>query len=178
MSATENTLLIIKPNFISNTNEILQLLLENGFRITHRKQICLTPEQAAEFYKEIEKTDARFAIKVMALSKGPSEAVILNKSNAVKDLLTLIEISNYFFNLESEDRIHASISNENASNEIKYIFPNVMVQLSRRLNFVSYCGRNNLTGLLADGIFSAYQSKAEDLRGFLSNWFVDGSKLY
>ncbi|XP_055914966.1 nucleoside diphosphate kinase homolog 5 [Eupeodes corollae] len=172
MSAIENTLIIIKPNLLSNKNCILQLLHLNGFRMTHRKTICCSPEQAAEFYKELENTDKYFAIKVMALSNQPSEAVVLNRYNAVNVLQSLMKLpsfSHYFCNPASGDRIHASYSKENAINEIKYIFPNVVIEPSRKYNFRSYCDRTKLTKLVVGGIVNAFRSGIESPRQCLPN---------
>lgn len=82
----QDSLLIIKPDYLAKRKQLLIYLLKLGFFLKAQRKICFTPELAAEFYQELA-DDANFMLKVILLSKGNSEAFILSKECAVEDLI-------------------------------------------------------------------------------------------
>lgn len=85
----ENTLLIIKADYMRNRKILLNYLLKRGFQIQGSRCLLFSPEQAAEFYKD-RADDIDFMVLVILLSKGISEAFVLAKDNAVRSLVDIM----------------------------------------------------------------------------------------
>lgn len=82
----EDTLLIIKSDYLNKRKFLLKYLLQKCFQIQGNRRLRFTPEMAADFYNYIG-DGALFMVQVIMLSKGNSEAFILAKEDAVKDLI-------------------------------------------------------------------------------------------
>uniref|UniRef100_A0A1A9UXF1 NDK domain-containing protein n=1 Tax=Glossina austeni TaxID=7395 RepID=A0A1A9UXF1_GLOAU len=85
----ENTLLIIKADYMDRRKTLLQYLMRRGFQIQGQRHLLFSVEKAAEFYADLVDTPY-FMIQVTLLSKGNSEAYILTKKNAVEDMLNIL----------------------------------------------------------------------------------------
>lgn len=85
----ENTLLIIKADYMRRRKTLLKYLMRRGFQIQGQRRLLFSVEEAAEFYADLVDTPY-FMIQVMLLSKGNSEAYILTKKNAVEDMLNIL----------------------------------------------------------------------------------------
>lgn len=85
----QDTLLIIKSDYMAKRKTLLIYLLRQGFQIKGHRKIHFTPELAAKFYASI-CDDPNFMLHVILLSKGPSEAFILAKECAVEDLVNCL----------------------------------------------------------------------------------------
>lgn len=82
----QDTLLIIKCDYLAKRKAVLLYVLRSGFFIKGQRKVCFSPELAAEFYQDMAE-DNCFMFQVILLSKGNAEAFILTKENAVEDLL-------------------------------------------------------------------------------------------
>eukprot|EP00062_Callorhinchus_milii_P015794 gi/632966411/ref/XP_007899401.1/ PREDICTED: thioredoxin domain-containing protein 3-like [Callorhinchus milii] len=81
----EHTLIAIKPDAVLEyKEEIIAKIQKSGFIISAMKSVELTPEMAAEFYKD-QKGKAHFKELVNYMSRGTSLMMILTKENAVRD---------------------------------------------------------------------------------------------
>ncbi|XP_067623112.1 uncharacterized protein [Eurosta solidaginis] len=118
----EDTLLIIKSDYVHKRKPVLLHLLQHEFMIKGQRKLLFSPEYAAEFYKP-RAEDKDFMLQVILLSKGNSEAFILTKENAVADLLCTM-ICYFTSSAEMERNVHVSKCPESARREIKFIFPN------------------------------------------------------
>ncbi|XP_054746470.1 uncharacterized protein LOC129251048 [Anastrepha obliqua] len=118
----EDTLLIIKTDYLHKRQPVLMHLLQNGFMIKGQRKILFSPENAAEFYKPLAE-DKDFMLQVILLSKGNSEAFILTKENAVEDLICNM-VCYFTTSAEMERNVHVSKSAESAGREISFIFVN------------------------------------------------------
>ena len=85
----EDTLLIIKSDYMHKRRMVLLKILERGFQIQGSRRLLFTPEHAAEFYQDMA-DDRCFMYKVILLSKGNSEAFILARPNAVEELMNMM----------------------------------------------------------------------------------------
>lgn len=85
----EDTLLIIKADYMHRRKQLLMYLLKSGFQIQGQRRLLFSPELAAEFYDDLSDSPS-FMMYVILLSKGNSEAYILAKNNAAQDLLEIM----------------------------------------------------------------------------------------
>ncbi|KAM7362534.1 uncharacterized protein ACRADG_013168 [Cochliomyia hominivorax] len=122
----QDSLLIIKSDFLTKRKPLLLFLLQQGFFIKGQRKICFTPELAAEFYED-QAEDPGFMLKVILLSKGNSEAFILCKESAVEDLLNQM-VCYFGTSTEMEQNIHVTKSLSKVQQEITFIFPNYIFE--------------------------------------------------
>ena len=134
MSNTEQTLSIIKPDAVERNldNEIKQMFLKNGFKISKEKKIQIEKSEAEKFYK-VHETKPFYNDLCSYLSSGPIIAMILEKENAVTDNRKLMGATNpdgaaegtirkkYGISID-KNSVHGSDSVENAKIEIDFFF--------------------------------------------------------
>lgn len=133
--ATNLTLTIIKPDAVSagHTDDILDLIKDAGFNIKEKKEIHLSHEQVADFYKvHMERPFYNDLLKFM--SSGPVVAALLEKENAIDNFRELIgatdpadskpgTIRNKFGTDVEKNAVHGSDSDANAVVEGEFFFP-------------------------------------------------------
>ncbi|MHC1773934.1 MAG: nucleoside-diphosphate kinase [Lentimicrobium sp.] len=128
------TFTMIKPAAYQNrhSGKILDMILNNGFRIAAIKVLNLTSAQAAKFY-EVHKERPFYNDLVKSMSSGTILAAILEKENAVEDYRTLIGATNpanaaegtirkNFGESVEKNAVHGSDSDENAIIEASFFF--------------------------------------------------------
>ena len=132
--ATNRTFTMLKPDSIEKgyTGAILEKINAAGFKIVAMKQTQMTISDAEKFY-DIHKERPFYGELVTYMTRGPIVAAILEKDNAVEDFRTLIGSTNpaeaadgtirkSFATSISENAVHGSDSNENASIEGAFHF--------------------------------------------------------
>lgn len=132
----ELTFALIKPNVVEGCKigAVLEMIEKNDFEILAMQMFCLTTDQAQGFYAE-HKDQEFFSRLIDFITSGRVVALVLKKTNAVKSFRSLIgttnpetadpeTIRNLFGETVTRNAIHGSDSNENASVEISYFFPN------------------------------------------------------
>ena len=84
MSNIEQTLSIIKPDAVERNlgNEIKQIFIENGFKISQEKKIQIEKSEAEKFYK-VHETKPFYNDLCDYLSSGPIVVMVLEKEHAV-----------------------------------------------------------------------------------------------
>lgn len=125
---------MLKPDSVEkgNIGPILEKITSSGFRIVAMKLTQLTTADAEAFY-DIHKERPFFKDLVTYMTRGPIVAAILEKDNAVEDFRALIgatnpaeaadgTIRNMFADSISENAVHGSDSDENASIEGAFHF--------------------------------------------------------
>jgi nucleoside-diphosphate kinase len=125
---------MIKPDAMrkGHAGAILDKILKTGFTIKAMKYTRLSKEQAGKFYA-IHKDRPFYGELVQFMSSGPIIAAILEKNNAVADFRTLIgatdpakadegTIRKLFASSMSENAVHGSDSDENATIESDFFF--------------------------------------------------------
>ena len=126
------TLLLIKPNALSNIGSILKILQEENFFICKLKMMKMDEKLANKFY-EIHKGKNFIESLVEFMCSDNIVAVALEKENAVDSLRETIgntdpakakkgSIRALFGKSIGENAVHASDSEENAKKEISIIF--------------------------------------------------------
>ncbi|MBW6491543.1 MAG: nucleoside-diphosphate kinase [Lentimicrobium sp.] len=117
------------------TGKILDMILQQGFRIQVVKIVKLSKNQASAFY-EVHKDRPFFNDLVEFMTSGPILAAVLEKANAVQDYRNLIGSTNpadaaegtirkMFGVSVQKNAVHGSDSDENAEKEINFFFSSI-----------------------------------------------------
>jgi nucleoside-diphosphate kinase len=125
---------MIKPDAIEKnyTGKIIDIILQNGFKILAIKQLQLTIEQAEKFYY-VHHNRPFYGELVEYITRGPVIAMVLEKEDAVqsyRDILGATDpaeasegtIRKLFAESKAINAIHGSDSDENAQIEISFMF--------------------------------------------------------
>ena len=134
MSNLEQTLSIIKPDAVERNldQEIKNIFLSNGFKITKEKKIQLEKSDAEKFYK-VHETKPFYNDLCAYLSSGPIVVMILEKENAITANRELMGATNpqeakegtirkkYGISID-KNSVHGSDSLENSKIEINFFF--------------------------------------------------------
>ncbi len=128
------TLAILKPDCIKNDNagKVIDLLLTAGFKIIAMKMSKLTTETAGAFY-EVHKERPFYGELCEFMTESRVIPIVLEKENAVLALRDTIgatdpaeaeegTVRKLFAESKARNTIHASDSDENATNEIAFFF--------------------------------------------------------
>lgn len=131
------TFTIIKPDAVSNgyTGKILDLIIQNNFKVKALKMLQLSKEEAEKFYI-IHKERPFYKELVDFMISGPLVVACLEKTNAVLDFRTLIgatdpaeadngTIRKLYAENKGRNAVHGSDSDENALLEINFFFSQI-----------------------------------------------------
>ena len=135
--ANNITLTMIKPDAVAagHSGKIIDLIIQNGYKIQAMKLTRLSKEKAEEFYA-IHKERGFFNDLIKFMTEGPIIAAVLEKDNAVEDFRKLIGATNpanaadgtirklYATDIE-RNAAHGSDSDENAAIEASFHFAGV-----------------------------------------------------
>ena len=130
----ERTLCIIKPDAVRNNiqGNIIQRILNAGFKILGIKTLQLTTEQTKKFY-EVHKDKSFYIPLVEFMTSGPCITIALQKENAIADYRKLIgatdpaeadegTIRKLFAESKTFNAVHGSDSVENGKIEVSFFF--------------------------------------------------------
>ena len=125
---------MIKPEAVAKgfSGKIIDMIIENGFKVKAMKLKQLSNEEAGEFY-EVHKERPFYGELVDYMSQGPIVAMLLEKDNAVEDFRTLIgstdpseaaegTIRKAYAESKAMNAVHGSDSDENAQIEANFHF--------------------------------------------------------
>lgn len=125
---------MIKPEAVANgtTGKIIDMIIENGFKIKAMKLKQLSKKEAGEFYA-VHSERPFYGELVDYMSEGPIVAAVLEKDNAVEAFRTLIgatdpaeaaegTIRKAYAESKAKNAVHGSDSDENAQIEAKFHF--------------------------------------------------------
>jgi len=130
----KTTLTIIKPDGVEsgNAGNILQKIMEAGFKIRAMKYTRLSTQQAEKFY-EVHNARPFYQDLVKFMTSGPVVPILLEKENAVEEFRKLIGATNpanaaegtirkLFAESVERNAVHGSDSDENAVIEGNFFF--------------------------------------------------------
>ncbi|CAF0999287.1 unnamed protein product [Rotaria magnacalcarata] len=137
----ERTLALVKPDAINKADEIETIILNHGFTVLEKRRIILTAEQCSDFYSE-HYGKKFFPSLVAFMTSAPIVAMVLAKENAVQQWRDLIGPTNsnvakethpdsiraLFGTNEQKNAAHGSDSAVSAEREIRFFFPNCVVE--------------------------------------------------
>jgi nucleoside-diphosphate kinase len=128
------TFTIVKPQAVANgyIGPILNMIHDNGFRVSAMKMLWLTRGEAERFY-EVHKGRPFYHDLVEFMISGPIVVSILKKKNAVEDYRKLIgatdpekaeegTIRKLYAENTRANAVHGSDSDENAEKEASFFF--------------------------------------------------------
>lgn len=134
----ERTLALIRPDVLAQFRDsIIEKIAEAGFEIALQKELHLSKEEAAEFYKEHEGQDY-FDSLCTHMSSGPMMALCLAREDAIGEWRKLLgpkeleeaikEAPESFraqFSVEGapHNGLHGSTSSEDVTKEVQFFFP-------------------------------------------------------
>ena len=133
----ERTFAIIKPGAVAagNADNIVKMILEDGFTIVEKKEIVMSAEQAESLYQE-HKERSFFQEMVDSMTSSPIVTMVLEKEGAVLAWRDLMGATNpaeadagtvralYGENIGS-NAVHGSDSLESSQRERAIFFPNM-----------------------------------------------------
>ena len=108
MIQLERTLALIKPDSVSDTDEIIRIIKSSGFSILAQRRVKLSPEQVSDFYAEhygkvrcffayiVSNSDFKmfFTNLVSFMSAGAVVALVLAKNDAIQEWRKLMGLTN------------------------------------------------------------------------------------
>ena len=134
MKTLERTLSIIKPDAVEKaaTGDIVNTLLENGFRIICMKMLHINKTQAEGFYA-VHVHRPFFESLTNFMSSGPVVVIALEKENAITDYRTLMgatdpakadagTIRRKWASSIEKNAVHGSDAEDTARFELSYFF--------------------------------------------------------
>ena len=137
------TLTIIKPDAFSTrkTGKIIAHLEQQGFSILASRVLHMSQAEAGEFYA-VHKERPFYGSLVSFMTSGPCMPMLLEKADAVAALRTAIgatdpaqadagTVRKLFAESKERNAIHASDSDENATREARFFFPETEVLRAR-----------------------------------------------
>ncbi|VEL16873.1 unnamed protein product [Protopolystoma xenopodis] len=195
----ERTLAIIKPDAISKEKEIEEFILSKGFSIIQKRKVKLSPEQASELYSE-HFGKIFFSSLVTFMSSGPIVALVMAKENAISYWRELIGPTNsikaktvaperhfyFLFNFvyslrakygtdDQQNALHGSDSFSSAEREIRYFFPDTIIEpIPIRFAAKDYLARN-VNPTLLKGLTEVCKNKPKDPILWLADWLMENN---
>ncbi|XP_027691570.1 thioredoxin domain-containing protein 3 [Vombatus ursinus] len=135
----EHTVVLIRPHaFQDLRGGIIRKIQENGFVVSHLKEIQLTADKVEEIYRALEERDF-FEDLLIHMTEGPCMAMIIGKENAVQDWRKLAgptdpeearkvapeSIRALFGKDILDNAVHASSTKEHALKTIELLFGDI-----------------------------------------------------
>jgi nucleoside-diphosphate kinase len=137
------TLAIVKPDALGNAKagRIIAHLEDAGFRVRAARVVRLTDAQAGEFYA-VHRGRPFYQSLVAFMTSGPCMPMLLERADAVATLRKTIgatdpkeaeagTVRKLYAESKERNAIHASDSDENASREGRFFFPDADVLAAR-----------------------------------------------
>ncbi|XP_029918322.1 nucleoside diphosphate kinase homolog 5 [Myripristis murdjan] len=137
----ERTLALIKPDAIHKAEEIEDIILKSGFTILQKRRLQLSPQECSDFYAD-QFGQPFFPSLTAFMSSGPIMALTLACDNAVAHWKAIIGPDNSakarethpqclrarYGTSDLHNALHGSETLTAAEREIKYIFPNSVIE--------------------------------------------------
>ncbi|XP_040904365.1 nucleoside diphosphate kinase homolog 5 [Toxotes jaculatrix] len=137
----ERTLALIKPDAIHKSEEIEDIILKSGFTVLQKRKLQLSPEQCSDFYAD-QYGKFFFPSLTAFMSSGPIIALTLARNNAVAHWKSIIGPVNStkarethpeclrakYGTSDLKNALHGSESFHAAEREIKFMFPNSVIE--------------------------------------------------
>ncbi|CAD5120997.1 DgyrCDS9541 [Dimorphilus gyrociliatus] len=184
----ERTLAIIKPDATEKEEEIKDIVLRSGFTILQRRKVHLTPEQASEFYAE-HYGKLFFPSLIAYMSSGPIVAVALSKDKAISHWRQLLGPTSTFKARDTNpdslraiygtddqrNALHGSDSYSNAEREIRFFFPDSVVEPVPVGQAARDYLKRQVNPTLLKGLTELCKNKPQDPVIWLADWLLENN---
>ncbi|XP_074530723.1 nucleoside diphosphate kinase homolog 5 [Halichoeres trimaculatus] len=181
----EKTLAIIKPDAVDKAVEIEDTILKSGFTILQRRKLHLSPEQCGDFYAEHYGKPV-FPSLTAFMSSGPIIALTLARKNAVAHWKSIIGPVNSIKAREThpdclrakygtsdlKNALHGSESCHAAEREIKFVFPNSVVEAFASKEATAEYLSKYVNPTLLHGLTELCKNKPHNPCIWLADWLV------
>ncbi|XP_068632638.1 nucleoside diphosphate kinase homolog 5-like [Battus philenor] len=189
-SYSERTLAIIKPEAYEDAEAIENHIKNHGFSILARRELRLTPEQAAELYRG-HYGRHHFPHLVAQMSSGPIIAMVLAARGCIQKWRTLMgparvaeaqaywpdslracygrrtKYGDYF------NALHGSKDHAEALREIHFFFPNMIVgPLLRHVQINDYI-QKHFGGILESALTAVARERPAEPIIWLANYLIE-----
>ncbi|XP_068596913.1 nucleoside diphosphate kinase homolog 5 [Brachionichthys hirsutus] len=181
----ERTLAIVKPDAVHRAEEIEEAILESGFTIVQKRTLQLSPEQCSDFYAD-QYGKLSFPSLTAFMSSGPIIALTLACHDAIARWKSIMGPGNsiqareihpeslrakYGTN-ELKNALHGSETIHAAVREIKFIFPNTVIEpVPSREDPNQYLSRL-VNPTLLHGLTEVCRHKPYNPCLWLANWLI------
>ncbi|XP_047210291.1 nucleoside diphosphate kinase homolog 5 isoform X1 [Girardinichthys multiradiatus] len=181
----ERTLAIIKPDAVHTSEEIEDVFLKSGFIILQKRRLQLSPEQCSEFYAH-QYGKLFFPSLTAFMSSGPIVAMTLARDNAIAHLKSIIGPDNIskarethpeclrakYGTSDLKNALHGSDSFLTAVREIKFMFPNTVIEpFPSRGETEEYLSKN-VNPVLLRGLTELCKEKPLNPCIWLAEWLL------
>ena len=184
----ERTLAMIKPDAISKTEEIENIILRSGFTILQRRRVHLSPEQASDFYAE-HFGKMFFPSLVAYMSSGPVLALVLARENAIPYWRELVGPTNtlkarqthpdclrsIYGTDDQRNGLHGSDSMASASREIRFFFSDSVVEPIATGQAAKDYLAKAVNPTLLKGLTNLCKEKPKDPVIWLADWLIQNN---
>ncbi|XP_041800439.1 nucleoside diphosphate kinase homolog 5 [Chelmon rostratus] len=182
----ERTLALIKPDAIHKAKEIEDVILKSGFIILQTRKLQLSPEQCSDFYAD-QYGKIFFPSLTAFMSSGPIIAMTLARDNAVAHWKSIIGPVNSIKAREThpgclrakygtsdlKNALHGSDSFHAAEREIKFMFPNSVIEpFPSREAIKEYLSRY-VNPTLLRGLTELCKQKPHNPCIWLADWLIN-----
>ncbi|XP_019966483.2 nucleoside diphosphate kinase homolog 5 [Paralichthys olivaceus] len=181
----ERTLALIKPDAIHRSEEIEDVILKAGFAVLQNRKLQLSPEQCSDFYAD-QYGKYFFPNLTAFMSSGPIIALTLARSNAIAHWKSLMGPVNStkarethpeclrakYGTTDLKNALHGSESFDAAEREIKFMFPNSVIEpLPSREETEEYLSKH-VNPTLVRGLTELCKHKPLNPCVWLAHWLM------
>jgi len=184
----ERTLALIKPDAIGKSEEIEDIILRSGFTILQKRRVHLTPEQASDFYAE-HYGKLFFPSLVAYMSAGPIVALVLSREKAISYWRELIGPTSstkakqthpdclraLYGTDDQRNGIHGSDSHMSAAREIRFFFPDSVVEPIPVGQVARDYLAKSVNPTLLKGLTELCKQKPKDPVMWLADWLIENN---
>ncbi|KAM9740358.1 nucleoside diphosphate kinase homolog 5 [Menidia menidia] len=181
----ERTLALIKPDAIHKAEEIQDIILRSGFTILQKRRVQLSPEQCSDFYAD-QYGKLSFPSLTAFMSSGPVVALTLARDNAIAHWKSIIGPANITKAREAQpdclraiygtsdlkNALHGSESFHAAVKEIKFMFPNTVIETYPSKEETEEYLNTCVNPVLVRGLTELCKKKPLEPRVWLADWLL------
>ena len=181
----ERTLVMIKPDMVSKSDQILPEIEEAGFVVLQKRRVRFTPEQASDFYAE-HYGKMFFPSLIAFMSSGPTLAMVVAKKNAIDGFREMLgptnpehasEINPKSFRARYgtdtlKNAMHGSESQVAAEREIRFIFPDSITEPLLSGDESTQYLEKKVNPTLIKGLTELCRTKPAEPVRWLANWLM------
>uniref|UniRef100_A0A3Q2QND1 Nucleoside diphosphate kinase B n=1 Tax=Fundulus heteroclitus TaxID=8078 RepID=A0A3Q2QND1_FUNHE len=181
----ERTLALIKPDAVHKSEEIEDVILKAGFVILQKRRLQLSPEQCSEFYAH-QYGKLFFPSLTAFMSSGPIIAMTLARDNAIAHWKSMMGPDNIskakenhpeclrakYGTSDLKNALHGSDSFLTAVREIKFMFPNTVIEPFPSRGATEEYLSQSVNPVLLRGLTELCKEKPLNPRIWLADWLL------
>ncbi|CAL9706799.1 unnamed protein product [Knipowitschia caucasica] len=181
----ERTLALIKPDALHKADEIEDVIRHSGFTIVQKRRVQLSVEQCSDFYAD-QYGKPTFPSLTAFLSSAPILAYTLARENAIAHWKCTMgppsivkaretqpgSLRAKYGTSDLQNAVHGSESFMDAEREIKFIFPNTIIEPFPSIHKTEEYLSKYVNPTLLTGLTELCRHKPSDPCMWLADWLV------